>query len=187
MFKNSLKYKYHFVAIIVFVVIIYFLSRNKISSTARRFLGQEETGSNKAFKSSRFEKLMKSAGWYSGAQWCAFFAKMVVLKSLSGQKKELAQKLLSGSTQMTWSNFKNDKSGLFKISDKPKKGAVIIWQSLNNSAKGHTGIVSKVTSKGYEVIEGNSNYGGHSGIVKKLSYRFDENPKGLKLKGFIIV
>ena len=96
----------------------------------------------------------------------------------------------------TYENFKNDKSGFFKVTKEPKIGDVVIWEKRINGepdkigiwTKGHAGIVSMVSSSGFMSIEGNTNsQGGREGIEvaeKARDYNFyDKN--GLCLKGFI--
>ncbi len=184
--QNKIKASLYGLAFILTVVLIIVIVRKKNPvSTAKKFLGQEETSPNKGFKDKGFESLMKNAGWYVGAQWCAFFARLTWLKSLKGKRLEIANKLLSGSSQQTFLDFKNDSSGLFRVSQTPKVGSIVIWQSTKDSARGHAGIVKKVTANGFETIEGNSNTDGSPGKVARLVHRFDKSPSGLKLRGFI--
>jgi hypothetical protein len=108
-------------------------------------------------------------------------------------KKWQAQldELMTPSTQTTWQNFENDTSGKFKLSDKPSKGAIVIWQLYTNGVpewKGHAGIVQNYDDNNFYTIEGNTNsQGGREGIEvaqKTRDYNFDVN-NGLRLKGFI--
>jgi hypothetical protein len=184
--QNKTKAGLYGLAFVLIVIFIFVLSKKRNAvSVAKKFLGQEETSPNKGFKDKGFESLMKNAGWYVGAQWCAFFARLIWLKSLKGKRLEVANKLLSGSSQQTYLNFKNDNSGLFKTSQTPKVGSIVIWQSTKDSARGHAGIVKKVTANGFETIEGNSNTDGSPGKVANLVYKTGQYPKYLKLRGFI--
>jgi hypothetical protein len=171
--------------ILTVIIIVVIVRKRKPVSVAEKYLGQEETTENLAFKNADFQTLMKSAGWYSGAEWCAFFARMVWLKSLPSKKKAIAEKLLSGSSQQTFLNFQNDNSGFFKVSQTPKEGSIVIWQSTKTPTKGHVGIVKKVTANGFETIEGNSNIDNSPGKVAHLIHTFAKSPNGLKLRGFI--
>jgi len=144
---------------LIIIILIYANSwRNRIVRRARKYIGNEEKAGNSGFVNPKFEEKMKAAGWSSGAQWCAYFVRLVYLESLHGKYKEAAKNLISGSSQMTWKKFNSDTSGLFEISDKPKRGAIVIWQSKTDTTKGHVGIVNSVINKDYfETIEGNSN------------------------------
>jgi len=185
--KNKTKTGIYFSVFVILIALIWFAVRqkNKVVSIAQKFLGKEETHANKGFKDKNFEKDMKQAGWFVGGEWCAFFAKMIMLKSLKGDKRKLAQKLMSGSSQMTFNNFK--KSASQYISDKPKTGAIVVWQSQSNKNKGHVGIVKKVFTGGFETIEGNVNENGSPGIVTQRRYNTVKsyNSNNLRLRGFI--
>lgn len=50
---------------------------NKIVEVAKSYVGQEEISGNMGFKDFDFNKQMKAVGFYLGAPWCAFFAKLV--------------------------------------------------------------------------------------------------------------
>lgn len=183
--KQDYTYVYIIVFIVVAIVIYRSSAKRRVLRKARSFVGQEETGSNKGFKNARFSALMQKAGWFKGAQWCAFFTRMVWLNALPNRYKTVAEKLLSGSSQQTYLNFKNDKSGLFQVSDRPKKGSIVVWQATRDATRGHVGIVTDVSRNTFKTIEGNSNVGGHPGIVSRLEHSFTKSPDGLKLRGFI--
>lgn len=124
---------------------------------------------------------MKWAGWYTGAEWCAFFARLVWLKSLPEKYRTIAKKHLSGSSQQTYVNFANDKSGLFRVSKTPKPGSIVIWQSNTNKAKGHAGIVESVNPLSFTVIEGN-----RGDAVTRVTYKkTNPNMQSAVLRGFI--
>ena len=95
---------------------------------------------------------------------------------------------MTGSTQINLARFDKYGKGYFKISNKPKKNALVIWQSKKDPARGHTGIITKVNilDGSFETIEGNSNKGGSQGIVSKQKYSKGGSPAGMRLKGFII-
>ncbi len=179
-----MKNPYIYIAIVLLLVSSILVARySKIASIAKSFIGTRETSPNLGFASSAFEKEMKNAGWYSGAEWCAFFSRLVWLKALTGKKREIAKKHLSGSSQRTYVNFENDKSGYFKTSKKPTKGSIVIWQSNKNKAKGHAGIVSNVSLNSFTVIEGN-----RGDAVTKITYKkSNPNLKTATLRGFIKV
>jgi hypothetical protein len=142
---------------ILTAIYIFLNPKNAIVRTSKKHLGEEENPGNVSFKNAEFEKKMTDAGWYSSAQWCSYFAKMVFKNSLFGKRKTLADNLFSGSSQLTWANFKADTSGMFETSDTPKKGSIVIWQSLSDVTKGHVGIVLSHNKDYFKTIEGNSN------------------------------
>lgn len=153
-----------------------------IVSTASEKIGQKEIGTNGGFSDKSFESDMKSIGWFAGAQWCAFFAKYVYLKSLSGKLKEKADQLMNGSSQMTFDNFKRDISGLFKVSSKPSPGSIVVWQSKNEPTTGHVGIVKSVSGTTFETIEGNKD-----DQVSSVTRSTVSIPTNWKLRGFISI
>jgi len=174
--------------LIVWIVSRLFSAKNKIVNKAAGFLGEEETKSNQGFKNPDFEKKMREIGWRPESEWCAFFARMVFLNVLTGKRREIADKLISGSTQTTYRNFENDTSGLFKVSQTPTKGSIIIWQSTSNSAKGHAGIVTGTFAGGFETIEGNTYAETYNeGKVVRKKYEFSKPSKTLKIRGFISI
>lgn len=175
--------------IFLFFVFFYYKKSNRIARRAKKYIGEEETFQNKSFLNKNFEDELKKIGWYQGAEWCSFFGKKIYLDTLRGKQKELASKLMSGSSQQTWQNFINDKSGFFVISNSPKKGALVIWQSKKDTTRGHVGIVTKYKNGYFETVEGNTNTNGSQGIVSKKKYNLIEElkqNKNLKLLGFII-
>jgi len=186
MTKQDKIYLYVFLTLMFFVILYFhFKTSKKVLRKAKSFLGQEETGENKGFRSSNFEAKMRKIGWFKGAQWCAFFTRLVWLESLPAKYRKVAEKLTSGSSQQTFLNFQKDKSGLFEVKSRPKKGSIVVWQATRDASRGHVGIVTKVTSNSFETIEGNSNVNGHPGIVTRLKHSFEKSPSGLKLRGFI--
>jgi len=174
--------------LIIVLIIVLIKSKERTIRFAKLFLGMEETGDNQGFYSGKLENLMRSVGWKPGYQWCAFFMKMVWVNSLPTKKhREKAKKLMTGSTQLTLKNFQNDNSGLFKVVNRPKKGAMVIWRSKSDKSRGHTGLVKKVRLNGnYKTIEGNSNLGGSPGIITQIEYGANGAPRGLELMAFII-
>jgi len=158
------------------------ITGNKIVRIAKTFVGQRETGNNQGFVSANFEKLMRTLGkWYSGAEWCASFARLVWMLALSGKKRIIADKLMNPSTQQTYDNFSRDTSGLFRVSQKPKTGSVVIWRSRSRPHKGHAGIyIGKMAGKHF-FIEGNA-----KDAVRLMNYVDYKNiSNDLYLRGFI--
>ena len=171
-------------------IVTYLSFRNrlgrKITKLAESFLEQKEIPANQGFVDKTFEAKMKTFGkFYRGAEWCSIFTSAVWMMSLPEAKQLIAKKLLSPSTQQTFVNFNSDTSGLFKVSQKPQKGAIVIWRSVNNPSKGHAGIFVEKTRKGYVFIEGNTS--------DKVTRTIRKNPKEietntgsiLRLRGYI--
>jgi hypothetical protein len=152
------------IVLVMGVVGLLFINHRKkrIANVSKLYMGVEETGNNQGFNNAVFEKMMREVGWTSGAQWCSFFAKMVVANALPNLKEDI-DKWFSGNSQATYNNVANGKSDKFEIVQNglPKKGDVIIWQTKGNTSTGHVGVVTK-TFPGkphkFLAVEGNTNY-----------------------------
>jgi len=184
-----MKKKYLYIGIGLFLVIIVFAIIRKFSNSAlyrsiisfaSDKIGEEETGIDAGFKNESFENEMKSVGWKPGYQWCAYFAKLIWTKALPSKHIELAKSLMSGSSQDTFNKFKKDTSGKFEVSQIPKPGGLVVWQSKNNTATGHIGIVKSVQGSVFETIEGN-----WGGKVVELKRSLNIIPSQHILKGFV--
>ena len=156
--------------------------RKAITSTAKKYIGQSEYGDNAGFNDKSFQDKMTSVKWWVGAPWCMFFGKLIYNESLPETHKDLSQKLITGSTQETLRNFKNDKSGLFKVSNKASVGSLVIWQSKTDNSKGHAGIVTDVNGTTFTTIEGNK-----GNKVAQVTRSTAKIPSNWTLKGFIKV
>lgn len=176
-----------------------FSNQQRIIREAKKYIGQEEIAGNRGFIDKEFEALMMQSGGYNaGEQWCMRFASLIWNLKL-GSKNKYQESLdynLTGSTQTSYKRFSEDDTGLYEVSQIPSKGAIVIWQSYRNGQangwKGHAGIVQRVTSDGFETIEGNvNNYGEgltSSGIVAEKQYSYEKEINrlnGNRLKGFI--
>lgn len=152
------------IVLVMGVVGLLFINHRKkrIANVSKLYTGVEETGNNQGFNNAVFEKMMREVGWTSGAQWCSFFAKMVVSNALPNLREDI-DKWFSGNSQSTYNNVANGKSEKFEIVQNglPKKGDVIIWQTKSNASTGHVGVVTK-TYPGephkFLAVEGNTNY-----------------------------
>jgi hypothetical protein len=128
-----------------------------------------------------------------------YYAKAIYKKALPKLADQI-QKDLSGSTQGTWNKINSGGSEIFKTvtSGKPKVGDIVIWRRLNDSSKGHAGIVTRPNSSmfpnGFTTVEGNTNYDpsfqGEGDLVDTLQHELKYNQpndtyKSLKLLGFI--
>lgn len=155
-----------------------------VRKVAESYIGQKEIHGNQGFINKDFEKKMRECGFYTGAPWCAFFAKLVWKES--GTER---YKLIAGSALQTMRNFV--KSENIVLTNKPNVGAIAIYRTYKNGkvqTTGHVAIVIDSNDSGFTTIEGNTNAsGGREGIevaLKKRSYKFYE-PNGLQLMGFI--
>lgn len=179
------------VIFVIFVVIVFFWFRKKtkIVRSAQKHVGELErtTGSYEVgFVNSDFEKKMRANGFSEGYDWCAIFAKLAVTDTLTGKKLEIVKKLMTPSSQTTYNNLISaaQQYRWIKTSSKPVKGAVVIWQKVENPIYGHVGIVQKTTGKNFQTIEGNVSTGtGYDGVAKK-THTTDERSKtsGLRLR-----
>jgi len=121
-----------------------------------------------------------------------YLAKAVHVETFKKQTNAI-NKVLNGSTQLSWKNAKNDTSGTYKVitSGKPQKGDIVIWQSVKDPSKGHAGIVINRGTDTFTTIEGNTNLSGSSEgdkVLKKvrpLQYNKTIPNSSLKLLGFI--
>ena len=172
-------------AFIFIVVVSYFVferitdTGKKILSSAKKHIGLKEVPQNKGFYNSVFANEMKNAGFRNGYEWCMLFVKMNVLAVLKGTKKEIASKILNASTQQSFTNVTTDPSGLFKVVKNPRPGDLVIWQSKENSFKGHAGIIQNVNKNNFTTIEGNT-----SNQVKELTRSYN-GTSGMRIRGFI--
>jgi len=161
-----------YIAIAIVLIIslsIYFKPTNRVLRRAKKYLGEEEKPNNSGFKNPKFEAKKRSVGWRPGDQWCNYFVRLVFLESLKNTKYYKLLKgnnldytkdysgLISSNVFVTFNNFKKDKSGLFEISDKPKRGSLVVWQSKSNPSAGHIGIVERANNKYFKYIDGNAN------------------------------
>jgi hypothetical protein len=162
-----------------------FSTIGRIIRVAKKYIGQMEIQPNMGFVNKSFEKIMTTLGqWKPGFEWCACFARMVWLSVLNGRKHEIANRLLSPSSQLTFANFAADKSGFFEVSNKPKPGAIVIWQSVNEPGKGHAGIFISMFAGQYITVEGNTPKQ-NVGLRKYTPERMLRPSNVLKLRGFI--
>lgn len=130
----------------------------KIISYASWYDGRKEKKGNAGFIDEDFEKEMKSAGWYKGAPWCAFFVLMILRKVFFGEDRGLIAGF-NGSAKQTADNVK--KLELLETGTEPEPGAIVIWL-LGKGPSGHVGIVTSVDKKNNVMytIEGNTNGAG---------------------------
>ncbi len=173
--------------------------RRKIKRIAKSFQGVEEIGNNQAFSNETLERMLKEAGWKTGEAWCMYYAKAIYQRALPKLAEQI-QKDFSGSTQGTWNKINSGDSEIFETvtSGKPRVGDIAIWRRVNDSSKGHAGIVIRPNSSkypnGYTTVEGNTNYDpsfqGEGDLVDILQHDLkygetNDTYKGLKLLGFI--
>lgn len=128
---------------------------------------------------------MRSVGFKSGDPWCSLFAKAVWTSVLEGELLKTAKQLMNASSQATFQNFKNNTSGLFKFTrNKPTKGALMVWQSPKNTAKGHMALFAGMENDKFKIIEGNSNNQVNALLIGNPANRKFEN-EHLNFIGYI--
>lgn len=133
----------------------------KIISYASWYDGRKEKKGNQGWEDAAFEKEMKSAGWYLGAAWCAFFVKMIFKKVFTNEPTLYGpvNRQFNGSAKQTADNVV--KAGDLETGDIPEPGCVVVWL-LGNGPSGHEAIVKSVDLKNNTMycIEGNTNGAG---------------------------
>lgn len=184
------------------VIIIYLLKKygmdaikkaqELVKAIAIKYEGIKEIGVNQGFNDVNFQKKMSNAGWSSGQQWCAYFAKLVHLEAFPDSANNI-RKILNGNTQKLFNNAKNDTTGTYTVimAGKPMPGDIAIWVRTKNASKGHAGIVINSNDDFFETIEGNTDMQGSAvgqGVLKQkrpLKYNQNIPNSGLKLRGFV--
>ena len=145
----------------------------RTTNAAKRLVGIKELGVDQGFDDPKFQQEMESVGWKKGQAWCAYFVKLIWLRTHPLYRKELKY-LISPSTYTLLSNFQNDDSGHYEVSDEPTKGAIVVFN-------GHVGIVWKVKGDVFYTIEGN-----YSNEVSEVEHNFSEingtYPKFINIK-----
>lgn len=155
---------------------------NKIAEVAKSYLGQREISGNKGFINADFEKKMKSVGFYSGAPWCLFFARLVW--------KEAGQDI----SKISASSFRCAELNKDNWHATPIVGAIAIYWTYKNGkykGNGHGCVVTEVNSSTeYTTVDGNTtDKGGREGVMVAIRHRHLNKESwtkdGLQLKGFI--
>lgn len=162
----------------------------KIVSIAKSYVGQEEIKDNQGWKDKNFEQKMKAIGWYKGAPWCAFLAKLIWMEAFKTEEVKtvpLVSKYSNGSVLDTYHNYVKSKE--FHVTKIPSPGCIVIWQE-GNGTSGHAGIVVDVVND-YTIhtVEGNTNTdGSREGYIAAIKTRMTNVPhsdRGLNLVGFV--
>ncbi|WEK18182.1 MAG: CHAP domain-containing protein [Candidatus Pedobacter colombiensis] len=162
----------------------------KIIQVASRYVGYLEIRSNAGFYDAAFEAKMKSAGWYRGAPWCAFFAKSVFAEVYAEDKRTapIIRNTFTGGVIDTLKRVKAE--GTFATGPEPKVGALVMWR-MGKTSSGHAGIVISVdkANNTMQTIEGNTNASGSREgdcVAKKLrTIHRDFRSDGLNVEGYI--
>lgn len=164
-----------------------------IVNTARKYIGVTEIKQNQGWVEKDFQRRMEQVGWYPGMAWCMLYAELVWSEAYfeaghSDVVVRVSQGFSAGVTE-TWNKVRRQK--LFKVGNKPVKGAIAVWQQFNNGVadwRGHSGIVLSHNDSDFQSIEGNTNTkgsrDGDTVAIKKRGYSF-LNTSGLVLQGFI--
>jgi hypothetical protein len=163
-----------------------------VSAFAGKWVGVKEIGNNEAFANDVFQAMMKKVGWRSSEQWCMYFAKAIHTEVYKDNPTELAKinKILNGSTQLSYDQAKNDKTNTYTVSNTPQKGDILIFRN-SATGKGHAGVVVDVNSNNtVTTIEGNTsdkNIANGELVAKKIrtSKIGASIGDGLVVRGFI--
>jgi hypothetical protein len=157
---------------------------------AIKYIGETEKPGNMGFNDAEFEKKMKAVGFQKTHAWCAYFTELVFKEAFPERFKEL-DKLFSAGTIQTFRNFRD---ASYPVSNVPKEGNLVIWQTFKNGepqTTGHAGVVVQVVDNDtFYSVEGNTNDGGgREGyiVAKKLRNFIPNVQNGLKVLGFIKV
>jgi len=165
------------------------MNAEDIIAVASGYVGVLEKPGNAGFWNAGFEKKMRKAGFYDGAPWCAFFAKMVAMEACGKdtEYREALGGILTGGALDSLARAK--RHGLVTGAD-PRPGAIAVWKRGNGPA-GHAGIVVSVDGNTMETIEGNANASGSpegDRVARKLrTVRRPFREKGLNVAGYIYV
>lgn len=159
---------------------------NKIVSIAKSYLGQKEVMQNIRFVDPQFDAKMRSVGFFTGAAWCCFFAKLVWNES--GEETSV----MNGSVQRS---VKALRQAGYEISRTPIVGSLVVFESYSGGTRkstGHIGIVTQVNNdNSYDTVEGNTNdKGGREGIMVASRHRHITEShfnvvNGMRLIGFV--
>jgi len=162
-----------------------------IIAYASWYHGKKEKKGNSGWEDPKFEKEMKSAGWYMGAPWCAFFVLMVLKKVFINEPKFFGPltRQFNGSAKQTADNV--IAAGDFETGDVPEEGCVVVWL-LGHGPFGHVGIVKSIDFKSNTMycIEGNTNGAGSRegdqvNANKPRTIKRDFQPNGLNVYKYI--
>lgn len=163
----------------------------KIIAYAEWYDGRKEKKGNGGFLDEKFEKEMRSAGWYVGGAWCAFFVIMILKKVLTNEPTLYGPLIrqFNGSAKQSADNVM--KAGDFATGDVPERGAICVF--LNGKGpSGHMVIVKSFDLKQNVMycIEGNTNSSGsregdsvNANKPRTIKRAFKEN--GLNVYKFI--
>lgn len=162
----------------------------RVLRRARRYVGIREVQTNAGFSDARFQEMMRSAGWYSSAQWCAFFVRMVLLSLCrpGSEGYKFWNGRISANTNVTWDNLQRPDSRFFEISDTPLPGSIAIYGGIVPDYRvGHIEFVDRVFRDGsYSVVSGNDTFpDGTQGVVASRRKATGPNASKYKILGFI--
>lgn len=160
-----------------------------IYELVEKYRGVTELPGNMGFKQSWFLKMITKAGWYKGAAWCSFAAK-VFWTELYGEQEA---KKISGNVLKTYLNLNDRKNVL------PTKGGLVVWRMYKKgkpTSAGHIGLVTTAWKYSFESLEGNTSnkleregqgifHKNHTVWWRKPTDLLKEKYTGLVLLGFI--
>lgn len=153
---------------------------SKVVDIARSYIGKTEKKANSGFNDAEFEKKMRAIGFYTGAPWCGFFARLV------WREAEEDYRLVQSSAVRTI--HEGQTAG--NLHKEAAVGAVGVMRTYKNGKPQSTGHIFIVTSVGLKIgtIEGNtSENGSREGTIVAERQR-NENwtiSNGLRMVGYI--
>lgn len=157
---------------------------------AMKYIGETEKPGNMGFTDAEFENKMKAVGFQKTHAWCAYFTELVFKEAYPERFKEIDMLFSAGTIQ----TFRNFLDASYPISNVPKAGNLVIWQTFKNGGPqttGHAGVVIEaVDNNTFYSVEGNTNDGGgREGyiVAKKLRHVVANVQNGLRILGFIKV
>lgn len=154
---------------------------NKAVEVARGYIGQTEKKGNAGFVDAEFEKEMRKVGFYTGAPWCGFFARLV-WKRAGGDWK-----LLKGSAVGTMMNA----TMVGNWHKAPEVGSIGVMRDFvkgKPQRTGHIFIVVAFDDYHLTTIEGNTNRNGSregTEVLQKTRLIDWKEKNGKRLMGFI--
>ncbi|WP_293913108.1 MULTISPECIES: CHAP domain-containing protein [unclassified Sphingobacterium] len=163
------------------------MNAKKIIAIATGYIGILEKPGNTGFYNAPFEVKMRKVGFYTGAPWCAFFTKLVLVESYMSDTAYAAV-LNSTLTGGAVDSYNKCKRNGIPTGTVPRPGAIVVWKNGNGPA-GHIGVVVSVDGNTMTTIEGNTNASGSregDRVAKKLrTVNRDFQKSGLNIVGYI--
>jgi hypothetical protein len=121
-----------------------------------------EIQTNAGFNNKPFEADMRSVGWHTGDEWCAYSAILCFKKGLDPKVWAYFQRLASGNSLQMLRNCRNDKHWPTGLT--PRVGCIVVWRLGDSTTQGHVGICTSVNGSTFETCEGNTSSSAYPSI-----------------------